>query len=255
MSITLSGGFVAPSATTPIVSISVISATVEIHEFRELLVSPSSLPSPTIPCPGPKSQIPNPQATPMPLSALLAELAAFGDANDAAAGRRQDKMLNITPDTGEFLALMLRMLQARRVLEVGTSNGYSTLWLADAVRDIDGQVTTLEHSVEKQALARANFERAGLSPWISLVPGDAGAFLALPQPPYRLIFLDSERTEYPGWWPHLQALLEPGGLMVVDNATSHREEMAPFVELVNATPGYRTCLVTQGKGEFLIFKE
>ena len=71
---------------------------------------------------------------------------------------------------------------------------------------------------------------------------------------YDLIFLDSERPEYPGWWPHLRRVLRPGGLLIVDNATSHAEEMAPFVALVTADPRFVTCLVPVGNGEFLAVK-
>jgi predicted O-methyltransferase YrrM len=69
-----------------------------------------------------------------------------------------------------------------------------------------------------------------------------------------LIFLDSERPEYPGWWPHLRRVLCPGGLLIVDNATSHVEQMAPFVALVTADAGFATCLVQVGNGEFLAVK-
>ena len=69
-----------------------------------------------------------------------------------------------------------------------------------------------------------------------------------------MIFLDSERPEYPGWWPHLRRVLRPGGLLVVDNATSHVEQMAPFVALVTADPRFTTCLVPVGNGEFLAVK-
>jgi len=69
-----------------------------------------------------------------------------------------------------------------------------------------------------------------------------------------LIFLDSERPEYPGWWPHLRRVLRPGGLLIVDNATSHVEQMAPLVALVTADPAFATCLVPVGNGEFLAVK-
>ena len=68
------------------------------------------------------------------------------------------------------------------------------------------------------------------------------------------MFLDSERSEYSGWWPRLRGVLRPGGLMVVDNATSHETEMAPFVALVNADPQFTTCLVPVGNGEYLAVK-
>lgn len=183
---------------------------------------------------------------------LLTELEAFGETNDAANAERSERMLNITRDTGEFLAVMVKAMNARRVLEVGTSNGYSTLWLAWAAAAIDGQVTTLEASETKIALARKNFARAGLDDRITLQPGDAGVTLAaLPEAGFDLVFLDSERGDYPAWWPDLKRVLRPGGLLVVDNALSHADEMAPFMALVTADPAFTCCTLPVGKGEFL----
>ena len=187
-----------------------------------------------------------------PLDALLAELEQFGLANDRAAAERARRMLNVTRDTGEFLAVLVRATLARRVLEIGTSNGYSTLWLARAARAIGGSVTTVERSESKIALATANFARSGLASCISQVHDDAGQVLArTADGAVDLLFLDSERSAYPGWWPHLRRVLRPGGLLVVDNATSHAEEMAPFVARVRAEPEFATCLVPVGNGEFL----
>ena len=74
------------------------------------------------------------------------------------------------------------------------------------------------------------------------------------QSAYDLIFLDAERREYPSWWPHLRRVLSPQGLLIVDNATSHIDEMAPFIALVTADAVFATCLVPVGKGEFLAVK-
>jgi predicted O-methyltransferase YrrM len=68
---------------------------------------------------------------------------------------------------------------------------------------------------------------------------------------FDLVFLDAERPEYPGWWPNLRRVLRPGGLLVIDNATSHPEQMAPFVALVSADAEFSNCLVPIGNGEFL----
>ena len=186
------------------------------------------------------------------LDRLLAELEHFGEANDRATSQRARRMLNITRDTGEFLAVLVRATLARRVLEIGTSNGYSTLWLAGAARAIGGRVTTVEQSEYKIGLAAANFARSGLAPFIEQRHADAGEVLRrTADGAADLIFLDSERPEYPGWWPDLRRVLRPGGLLVVDNATSHVEQMAPFVMLVRADPGFVTSLVPVGNGEFL----
>ncbi len=186
------------------------------------------------------------------LENLLTEIEQFGHDNDSATVERPRKMLNITRDTGEFLAVLVRATLARRVLEIGTSNGYSTLWLASAARDIGGSVTTVEKSQYKIDLAAKNFARSGLASSISQVQDDAGRLLERsPDGVFDLIFLDSERPEYSGWWTHLRRVLRPGGLLVVDNATSHPSEVAPFVAQVKADAEFITSLVPVGNGEFL----
>lgn len=188
------------------------------------------------------------------LTTLLAELAAFGDTHDSDAVNQATRMLNITPDTGDFLAVLVKAMGARRILEIGTSNGYSTLWLADATGSA-GAVTTIERSPAKVALARANFTQAGLAGRIDQREGDAGAILReLDDSAYDLLFLDSLRSAYVSWWPDLKRVLRPGGLLVVDNATSHPQDMAEFTAAVRADRGFTTSLVPVGKGEFLAVK-
>ena len=189
------------------------------------------------------------------LQVLLSELERFGEANDSDTSERSRRMLNITRDTGEFLSVIVRAMSARSVLEIGTSNGYSTLWLASAARRTGGAVTTVEISEDKVALAQQNFSRAGLVAFITLVQDDARHVLeCAAEASFDLIFLDAERPEYPDWWPYLKRVLRPGGLLVVDNATSHSEQMAPFVSLVKTDANFTTSLVPVGKGEFLAVK-
>ncbi len=186
------------------------------------------------------------------LQELLLELEQFGLSNDGVITERPRRMLNITRDTGEFLSVLVRAMNARRVLEIGTSNGYSTLWLALAAKAIDGHVTTVELSDFKLGLAARNFAQSGLAAFITQVHGEAGAALrGSPESSFDLVFLDSERAEYLGWWPDIRRVLRKGGLLVVDNATSHSAEMAPFVALVAADTDFATCTVPVGNGEFL----
>lgn len=186
------------------------------------------------------------------LEALKRELERLGETNDRATTDRSRRMLNITRDTGEFLSVLVRATLARRVLEIGTSNGYSTLWLAEAAAAIGGTVTTVEASGYKVALAQANFDRSRLARLITLVCEDAAAVLErCEDASFDLVFLDAERSQYPQWWPRLRRVIRPGGLMVVDNAVSHAAELAPFTALVQADDQFATSVVPVGKGEFL----
>ncbi|MBH1370367.1 O-methyltransferase, partial [Stenotrophomonas maltophilia] len=188
----------------------------------------------------------------MQLSELKNELARFGAENDAHETERARRMLNITPDTGEFLSVLVRFGNARRVLEIGTSNGYSTLWIAEAAAAIDGHVTTLEYAADKVAMARDAFARSGLADRITLVHGDAGQWLAqAADASIDLLFLDSDREQYAGWWPQLRRVLRRGGLLVVDNATSHAAQMEPLRALLDADQDFGTSLVPVGNGELL----
>ncbi|MDA5340858.1 O-methyltransferase [Stenotrophomonas maltophilia] len=188
----------------------------------------------------------------MQLSVLRDELARFGADNDARETERGRRMLNITPQTGEFLSVLVRFGATRRVLEIGTSNGYSTLWLAEAAAAIDGHVTTLEYAEDKVAMARATFERSGLVEHITLVHADAGQWLAqATDASLDLLFLDSDREQYAGWWPQLHRVLRPGGLLVVDNAISHAAQMEPLRTLLAADEAFSTSLVPVGNGELL----
>ncbi|GHA86004.1 O-methyltransferase [Modicisalibacter luteus] len=190
-----------------------------------------------------------------PLEALKTELEHFGEKNDNAYSERSKRMLNITRDTGEFLSVMVRATAARHILEIGTSNGYSTLWLAEAACTTGGSVTTVESSAYKAGLASDTFSRSGLSEYVTLVHDDAGATLTrVTDASIDLLFLDSERSEYRAWWDQIRRVLRPGGLLIVDNAISHREQMTPFLNLVESDKDFTSILVPVGKGEFLAVK-
>ena len=107
----------------------------------------------------------------------LRDILEHGERFDREEGDRLNRYRNITEDTGEFLSLLIQAVSARRILEVGTSNGYSTLWLADAVERIGGRVTTIEVDARRAAEAAGNFARVGLAGRITLCRGDARELL------------------------------------------------------------------------------
>ncbi len=189
----------------------------------------------------------------MSLDQLLTELERQGEENDAATTDRPHKLLNITRDTGELLALLIKANKARNVLEVGTSNGYSTLWLANALPD-EGKVVTVEKLPHKIEMARANFEASGLAAKIEQFVGDAADYLGTLNRRFDLVFLDAERTDYMSFADAAIEAVVPGGLLVCDNALSHADEIAPFIAYVEQTGEFTTATLTVGKGEYVACK-
>ena len=188
------------------------------------------------------------------LMALLDELAEAGEANDARETERARKMLNITPDTGRLLWILVASARATRLLEVGTSNGYSTIWLADAARRTGGRVVTLELNPSKVALARRNLERSGLADRVEIVQGRAADTLAGLPGPFDFAFLDADRPSYLTYLGLVLPKLAPGGLLVADNVTSHPSELQDYLTRVKSHPDLLSVTLPIGKGEEVSLK-
>src|SRR5262245_49541023 len=127
---------------------------------------------------------------------LLEKLAKFGRENDARHTARPQRMLNISPDTGRLLWILVRATGATRILEIGTSNAFSTIWLADAARSCGGRVTTLERNPDKIASARQNLATAGLDGVVDIREGPAADTLATLSGPFDIVFFDADRSSY-----------------------------------------------------------
>lgn len=188
------------------------------------------------------------------LQTLLDELEAFGRENDARETERPRRMLNITPETGLFLSILVRAINARRILEIGASNGYSTIWLAWAAANTRGHLVTVERAADKAAMVRANLERAGLSEQVTVHEGDALDVIGTLTGSFDLIFLDADRPRYLDYYGPLLGLLRPGGLLITDNAVSHAGEMADFLARLRADRWLETVTVPIGNGEELTYK-
>jgi predicted O-methyltransferase YrrM len=179
-------------------------------------------------------------------------LYADGIAHDAAQSDRLLKYRNLDPAAAELLSLVVRIAGARDVVEIGTANGYSTVWLADAVADTDGHVVSLDtatNDVARVNLARGDAVHGSLAERVEFRQEDGGVYLArLADGSVDLLFLDAERVEYPGWWPHPVRALRPGGVLAIDNVLSHADEVAPFLTLLAREPALVGITVAVGKG-------
>jgi predicted O-methyltransferase YrrM len=181
--------------------------------------------------------------------AIAAEVFAAGREYDSAQGDRLNRLRNVEPETAELLGVLVRANRAQRVLEVGTSNGHSTLWLADAAEAVGGRVETLDIDPRRTELARATLERAGLAGAVACrTIGAAQALAEYPDAAWDFVFLDAERPEYPGYWPNLRRALAPGATLAIDNAISHESELQSFNRLLGEDPELTTALVPIGAG-------
>lgn len=128
--------------------------------------------------------------------------------------------INVAPNQGKLLQMLARLRGARRILELGTLAGYSTIWLARAL-PADGTLLTLEAVDEHAELARRNIERAGLSGVVSVIEGDAvetlEAFVRDGIPPFDFIFLDADKKSYPAYLDLVLRLSRPGTVIIADN--------------------------------------
>jgi caffeoyl-CoA O-methyltransferase len=176
------------------------------------------------------------------------------DARDRIDGTPQPKrMRQIPPETGKFLALLLANAPAGQVVEIGTSAGYSALWLSLACRATGRTITTFEVLEEKVNLAQATFAAAGVAGLITLIHGDARQHLAL----YKEVsfcFLDAEKDIYGDCYDLVVPNLVPGGLLLADNAINHRQAIQPVIDRSQADRRVDAMVVPVGKGVLLARK-
>ena len=179
---------------------------------------------------------------------LLTELERAGSAHDAVQTEHACKRLNLEPPTASLVALLARASAATRVLEIGTSNGYSTVWLAWAVGPAGGRVTTIDRDQGKSALALDTIRRAGFEDRVDLHVGDATAVVNQLPGPFDLVFFDADRTSAPEQLTLLLPKLTPHVLLLADNALSHPGEIAGYLAAVKELPGFEHTIVPVGKG-------
>lgn len=176
------------------------------------------------------------------LQKFLDKIYSSGQEHDSKDNDHSTRMLNITPETGRYLSILLQSSNAKNVLEIGTSNGYSTIWLADAVSTTGGKVTTVEYSEAKHKIAVDNFTASGIGDLIFPILGDIRKFIkGLEKESMDFIFLDAERPQYREYWKELDRVLKKNHLLVADNALSPKpEEMTWIVNAIESSGRYLT---------------
>lgn len=176
------------------------------------------------------------------------------DAEDRLDGTpRPQRLRQIPPDTGRFLALMLANAPEGQILEIGTSAGYSTLWLSLACEMMGRRLTTFELLPDKAKIARETFQIAEVENVVELVEGDALSYLGK----YARIafcFLDAEKEVYDACYEKTIPRLVTGGLLIADNAINFQEILEPMLTRAMSDIRVDSLIVPIGKGELVCRK-
>ncbi|MEB6665410.1 class I SAM-dependent methyltransferase [Acinetobacter vivianii] len=169
--------------------------------------------------------------------------------HDAQQSDRLSRYRNIEAESAKLLAMLIRCQQSKRILEIGTSTGYSTLWLAEAAQAVDGNVQTVEIDPLRSAQAKKYAEEFELEQQIDFWVGDAADFLAQASELFDFILLDAERIHYVNYWADLKRLLQnAGSTLIIDNVISHAAEVKTFLELIKNDEHYMSTTLPIGAG-------
>jgi predicted O-methyltransferase YrrM len=184
---------------------------------------------------------------PQPVLERMAYLQSIDSIDRLDGTSRPQRLRQIPPVTGRFLAILAASVPAGQLLEIGTSAGYSSLWLSLACRQRGDRLVTFEMAEDKAALAQETFRLAGVEGTVTLVNADARLHLAA-YPRVAFCFLDCEKEMYPEIYDRVVPNLVAGGIFAADNAVSHQEYLQPFIDNALADERLDALVVPVGKG-------
>ncbi len=161
---------------------------------------------------------------------------------------RRYAMWNITPEEGRLLWILTAAADAKYVVEIGTSNGYSALWFCLALRTTGGKLTTHEIDPYRISMARKNFKNAGVSHLVTIVEGDAHKTVTRLKEPIDILFIDADKAGYFDYLKKLLPLVRPGGLILAHNTTDLASEMQGYLKAVTNNPDLETIFLHKEAG-------
>jgi predicted O-methyltransferase YrrM len=165
--------------------------------------------------------------------------------------KAHETYLSVPVQDGRALRLLTEATGARYVVEIGTSTGYSGLWLCLALQKTDGRLTTFEIDHQRAAMAREHFKEAGVEKMVTVVEGDAHEQLAKLTGPIDIAFVDADKGGYVDYLNKLLPLVKPGGLIL-----AHNVDMVPdYVQAVTTSRDLETILYREGGGLAVTLKK
>jgi caffeoyl-CoA O-methyltransferase len=180
--------------------------------------------------------------------AVLARLEAE-DAEERARGvPREERARQVARTTGQFLFAFAAPQADCEVLEIGGSRGYSSIWLGAGVRYLGGRVLSLENDPAKAEAWRRNVAEAGLEDWVELIEGDALETVPGIADVFDVVFLDAEKEQYEELFQHARKKLEPGAVVIADNALSHEDVLGAYSKARQSDPTLESVTVRHDRG-------
>jgi len=176
------------------------------------------------------------------------------DKKDRLAGKSpMERLRQVPPETGKFIALLAATAPEGAYLEIGTSGGYSAMWLSLACKELGRKLITFEVLEEKADLARETFKITGLEKVVELIVGDAREYIHK----YKNVafcFLDAEKEDYNDYYEKIVPNLVTGGLLIADNVISHKAVLQPMLERALKDIRVDALVVPIGRGELVCRK-
>ena len=161
---------------------------------------------------------------------------------------------NISSEVGKFLYILIKSRRPKNILELGTSNGYSTIWLALAAKEYNSKIRTIEYFQERIDLAIGNFKHCNLDKYITVTQGKIIDVLENTSEMFDFVFIDANKPEYLQYFKYIENLLLPGGIVVSDNITSHRDKVSDYIDYTTNHKGFESVLIPMENGLMLHYK-
>jgi predicted O-methyltransferase YrrM len=166
--------------------------------------------------------------------------------------QHEGNLWNVTPAEGAFLRNLAEKVHAKRALEIGTSNGYSSIWIALGLDQTNGHLLTLEIDPGRARLAQENFHAAGVESLVTLRLGDALEEVPKIQGPFDFVFIDAAKQDYVRYLDMVLPMVRPGGVIVAHNVTDMHGQLEDFIRAVETNPQLKTTIENAGPGGFSV---
>ena len=166
----------------------------------------------------------------------------------------QKSFWNIDRGTANFLNMLIKLYGAKNGLEIGTSNGYSGIWLSKALKSNGGKLTTIEYYEKRILPAKENFKFCKVDDVITVRQGSALDVLETLEGQYDFVFIDANKREYVKYFEIISPLVKKNGIIAADNILSHAEKVQTYVDAITNHPDYQSQLIPFPAGLLVSYK-